>query len=80
MGAQPVFPAHWDEDIKSDYKELVIDADLVLSKQDGCPVHLVKRRAFTPDDMAKYSVEFCDGVTGIMNGGKRTREEYEEEQ
>lgn len=78
MGAQPVFPAHWDEDIKSDYKELVIDADLVLSKQDGCPVHLVKRRAFTPDDMAKYSAEFFDGVTGIMKGGKRTREEYEE--
>ena len=78
MGAQPVFPAHWDDDIKTDYKELVINADLVLTEQDGCPVHLVKRHAFSPDEMAKYSGEFFDGVTGILKGSKRTREEYEE--
>ena len=78
MDAQPVFPAHWDDDIKTEYKELAIEADIIVSEQDGCPVHRVARHAFTPEELALFAGEFFDGVTGIQEGNGRTREEFDD--
>ncbi|MBR5718053.1 MAG: hypothetical protein IKX16_03425 [Clostridia bacterium] len=73
-GAQPVFPERWEDDIKTEYKELIIDADVITNGQNEYPVALVRRGAFTSDDMKKLASYMFSDVTAWREGTSPTKE------
>ena len=73
-GAQPVFPERWEDDIKTEYKELIIDADVITNGQNEYPVALVRRGAFTSDDMKKLASYMFSDITAWREGTSFTKE------
>ena len=67
---QPVFPEHWDDSIKTDYKEIIINADITTSGQLSYPVHLVKRHAETTEERNRLgNILFPENIVpGIAPG------------
>lgn len=74
---QPVFPEHWEDDIKTDNAEMVIDADIITAGQETYPVHLVGKHSFTPEEIALAANVFFDNMTGVQEGAGSTKEDYE---
>lgn len=48
-GAQPVFPARWEDDIKTEYKEMIIDADVLAGGRISYPVALVRKSRYSKE-------------------------------
>lgn len=74
---QPVFPEHWEDDIKTDNAEMVIDADIITAGQETYPVHLVGKHSFTPEETARAVNAFFTDMTGLQEGAGYTYEDYE---
>ncbi|MBQ4448248.1 MAG: hypothetical protein II897_08160 [Clostridia bacterium] len=74
---QPVFPGHWEDDIKTDKGEMVIDADIITAGQEKYPVHLVGRHKFSSEEMARAANAFFTEMTGYQKGCGFTAEDCE---
>ncbi len=74
---QPVFPGHWEDDIKTDKGEMVIDADIITAGQEKYPVHLVGRHKFSSEEMARAANAFFTEMTGYQKGYGFTAEDCE---
>ena len=75
---QPVFPEHWEDDIKTDNAEMVIDADIITAGQETYPVHLVGKHTFSPEEIVQAANLFFPDMTGTQKGIGSTKEDYEE--
>ena len=75
---QPVFPEHWEDDIKTEYGQMLVNADIVTAGQDTYPVRLVGKHTFTAEETAAVANIFFADMTGKQKGTMNTREKYEE--
>lgn len=73
---QAVFPERWEDNIRTDYKEMMISADVVTSGMKSYPVQLVRKRDFTSDETARMAGYLFrnETVTGWRSGTSPSRE------
>ena len=73
-GAQPVFPERWEDDIKTKYKEIIINADVVTMGQSEYPVYIVEKDAFSNADTLKWGKYMFPDITAWRNSVRPTKE------
>lgn len=74
---QPVFPERWEDRIETGSSELYFEAALRGADMESFPVRSVRRRSFTPAEMAAAANAFFTDMTGLQKGSEPTREEIE---
>lgn len=73
---QAVFPEHWDFNIKTEYKEMIISADIVTSGMNAYPVNLVRKTEYTAEEFLKVAAYLFQGkeLTGWRSGAMPSKE------
>ena len=73
---QAVFPEHWDFNIMTEYKEMIISADIVTSGMNAYPVNLVRKTEYTAEEFLKVAAYLFQGkeLTGWRSGTKPSKE------
>ncbi len=71
---QANFPARWEDDIKTDYKEMIISADIVTSGIGQYPVYLVRKSSYSTEDLVKIGNYLFQDITGWRKGVSPSRE------
>jgi|GEM_PF-6049547 len=71
---QAVFPDRWEGNIKTDYKEMIISADVVTAGTGSYPVELVRKSSYSNEDVLKVASYLFHDVTGWRDSVKPSRE------
>ncbi len=71
---QAVFPERWEDNIRTDHKEMIISADVVGADMDAYPVYLLKRDAYNADDLRKLAELMFPNATAWRDGIAPSRE------
>ncbi len=73
----PVFPTHWDSEVKTETGRMLINADIITSDQSTYPVYTVRRHEVTTEDLQPIADYFFPSITAVRNGDKPGKEDIE---
>ena len=72
---QAVFPERWEDHIKTQYKEMIISADVITGGIESYPVRLVRKNGYSDADIYKVAEYLFHDVTGWRRGTRPTRQD-----
>ena len=71
---QAIFPERWEDHIKTQYKEMIVSADVITNGMESYPVQLVRKRNLSSEDIYKAAEYLFKNVTGWRRGTKPSKE------
>ena len=71
---QPVFPERWEDVIDNEFKQILIDADVITGDMSAYPVHLTARHSLTADDIRRVGKVLFPDAAGWCSGREVLKE------